>query len=166
MTNLDSVLRGHLWPVVVVVGLLAIALNGGRLSSTRWMDARFDPQRMPVAAVSFVEQSALRGPVLSPDYWGGYLIYRLFPHNRVVIDDRHDFYGESFLRSYLAAMHLEPRWEDFLEVHSACLVLPKKTALSTILGKSPEWKTVYSDEVAVVFVTSQIPEDRDRAPSQ
>jgi hypothetical protein len=130
------------------------------------MDAHFDPQRMPVAAVNFVQNSGVRDPVLSPDYWGGYLIYRLYPNNSVVIDDRHDFYGEPFLRSYLTTMHVEPGWERFLEKHSACLVLPRKTALSAILGKSPEWKTTYSDDIAVVFVTSQIPEGRDRASSQ
>lgn len=166
MTNLDTALRGHIGPVIAVVASLAIALNGGRVGSTQLMDAHFDPQRMPVGAVNFVQNSGVRGPVLSPDYWGGYLIYRLYPHNSVVIDDRHDFYGERFLRSYLTTMHVEPRWEHFLEVHSECLVLPKNTALSTMLGKSPEWKTAYSDDVAAVFVTSRIPEDTDRASSQ
>jgi hypothetical protein len=161
--SLDAVLRGHIWPAIAVVASLAILLNGGRVGSIQLMDAHFDPHRMPVAAVNFVQNSGARGPVLSPDYWGGYLIYRLYPHNRVVIDDRHDFYGEPFLRSYLTNMHVEPGWERFLEKHSACLVLPRKTALAAILGISPEWKTTYSDDIAVVFVTSKIPADRDRA---
>jgi hypothetical protein len=119
---------------------------------------------MPVDAVSFVAQSGVRGPVLSPDYWGGYLIYRLYPRKRVVIDDRHDFYGEPFLRSYLTMMHVEPGWEDFLKWRSSCLVLPRSAALSAVLSKMPEWKPVYSDDVAIVFVRSQNEEDRDRAP--
>ena len=119
---------------------------------------------MPVDAVSFVAQSSVRGPVLSPDYWGGYLIYRLYPRNKVVIDDRHDFYGEPFLRSYLTTMHVEPGWEDFLQWRSSCLVLPRSAALSAVLSKTPEWKPVYADDVAIVFVRSQEEEDRDRAP--
>jgi hypothetical protein len=163
MGVMDSTRRGHLWPVIATVATLMIALNGGRVGSTALMDAHFDTRRMPVDAVSFVAQSGAHGPVLSPDYWGGYLIYRLYPRNDVVIDDRHDFYGEPFLRSYLTMIHVEPGWEDFFKWRSSCLVLPRSAALSAVLSKMPEWKAVYSDEVAIVFVRSQIEEDRDRA---
>jgi hypothetical protein len=142
---------------------LMIALNGGRVGSRPLMDAHFDARRMPVDAVSFVAQSGVRGPVVSPDYWGGYLIYRLYPRNKVVIDDRHDFYGEPFLRSYLTMMHVEPGWEDFFKWRTSCLVLPRSAALSVVLSKTPEWKPVHSDDLAIVFVRSQVEPDRDRA---
>jgi hypothetical protein len=163
MGVMDSTRRGHLWPIIATVATLMIALNGGRVGSTALMDGHFDARRMPVDAVSFVAQSGAHGPVFSPDYWGGYLIYRLYPRNEVVIDDRHDFYGEPFLRSYLTMIHVEPGWEDFIKWRSSCLVLPRSAALSAVLSKMPEWKAVYSDEVAIVFVRSQIEEDRDRA---
>jgi hypothetical protein len=164
MGVMDSTRRGYLWPVIATVATLMIALNGGRVGSTSLMDAHFDARRMPVDAVSFVAQGGIRGPLLSPDFWGGYLIYRLYPRNAVVIDDRHDFYGEPFLRSYLTMMHVEPSWEDSFQWRSSCLVLPRGAALSAVLSKMPGWKPVYSDEVAIVFVRSQIEEDRDRAP--
>jgi len=157
---LESGLRGHIWPVLVAGISLGIAFNGGHIGSEALMNAHFDPQRMPVAAVNFVQESGVRVPVLSPDYWGGYLLYRLYPHNHVVIDDRHDFYGEGLLRSYLTMIHLEPGWEDFLKWRSGCLVLPRKAALSTILSGTPGWKTVYSDDVAVVFLSSKVNEER------
>ena len=165
MTDQDSILHGHIWPVVALVAALAIALNSGRMGSAQLMNAHFDSQRMPVGAVTFVEQSGIHGPVLSPDYWGGYLIYRLFPHTSVVIDDRHDFYGERILRGYLTTMHGEPGWGKFLE-RSGCLVLPRKAALSTVLSSSSEWKSVYADDLATVFVRARPSEDRDRATSQ
>jgi len=43
-------------------------------------------------------------------------------------------------------------------------VLPKSAALSAILGKTPGLKSVYSDDVAIVFVRSQNEADSDRAP--
>ena len=157
----DSTLRGHLWPIVATIATFVIATNGGRLASTVLMDAHFDPQRMPAEAVNFVERAQIRG-VFSPDYWGGYLIYRLYPQRKVTIDDRHDFYGEGFLQLYLMTIHVEPGWEDFLKGRS-CL-LPRKSALSAILSRTPEWKAVYSDDVAVVFTFGQIPPDSDKAP--
>jgi len=175
MRAVDSKLHGHLWPIVAIAATLVIAWNNGRVGSRQIMDAHFDPTRMPVAAVDFlqkleapaIEFSNPRAavipqcdpylPVLGPDYWGGYLIYRLYPYHRVVIDDRHDFYGEVFLRSYLKMMHVEPGWDEFLNRPSSCLVLPRKAALSEILSKSPVWKALYSDEVAIVFSRTQLP---------
>ena len=161
MSVVDSTLRGHLWPIVATIATFVIAANGGRLASTVLMDAHFDPQRMPVGAVNFVERAGIRG-VFSPDYWGGYLIYRLYPQSKVTIDDRHDFYGEGFLQLYLMTIHVEPGWQNFLKGRS-CL-LPRKSALSTILTRTPEWKAVYSDDVAVVFTFGQIPPDSDKDP--
>jgi hypothetical protein len=164
MSALESVLRGHIWPILSAIAGLLLALNGGRFDTKQLLDAHFDPQRMPVAAVDFIQYSGISAPILSTDYWGGYLIYRLYPHNRVVIDDRHDFYGEPFLRSYLKTIHAEAGWEDFLRSHPVCLLLPKNAAVTALVSKSSEWRAVYSDNVAVVFVSQQTSQDRARAP--
>jgi len=158
MRALESTLQGHIWPVVFALACLVVALNGGHIGSEQAMNAHFDPQRMPVAAVDFIDHSGMHSPLLTPDYWGGYLIYRLYPHNRVVIDDRHDFYGERFLRSYLTTVHAEPGWEDFLKSHPECLILPRKAALTALVRTSLEWRAVYSDDVAVVFVSKRLRE--------
>ena len=163
MEKVDSRMRGYLWPVVATLVALTIVINGTNASSARLMDAHFDPQRMPVQAVDFIEHANIAGPILSPDIWGGYLIYRLYPRNKVVIDDRHDFYGEPFLRSYLTTMHVEPGWEDFLKGRS-CFVLPRKAPLTAILNRTPEWKPIYTDDVASVFSRSQVLPDADRNP--
>jgi hypothetical protein len=95
----------------------------------------------------------VKGPLVSPDDWGGYLIYRLYPRVRMVIDDRHDFYGEEFLKSYLKMMQAEPGWQDFLQQSRAhCVVVPKDSALANLLEETAGWKAIYSDEVATVFV--------------
>lgn len=165
MTAIELSLHRHLWPIAAIAATLMIAANGGRVGSSQWMGAHFDPKRMPVDAVTFLEPQNIRSPIFSPDYWGGYLIYRLSPHNKVVIDDRHDFYGENFLRTYLAAIHLEPGWEAFLGGNN-CLLLPKRSALTSVLLKTPEWKTLYSDDVAIVFVPARKQSDTDRAPTR
>src|SRR5205807_3399410 len=93
--------------------------------------------------------------VLTPDYWGGYVIYWLYPHRLAAVDDRHDLYGENFLKSYLKMMHVEPGWDDLLreyEIH--CVLVPRGSALSNILGEMNEWQSIYADDVAIVFVRS------------
>jgi hypothetical protein len=168
MSVVDSQLRGHLWPIFALAAVLLIAANGGRVGSTLLMNAHFDPARMPVDAVNYLQQSRVNAPILSPDYWGGYLIYRRYSSYGVVIDDRHDFYGEQFLRLYLKMVHVEPGWDEFLKWHGvSCLLLPRNAALTTVISGTEGWKSVYSDDVAVVFRrTEQDLEDTDRAPSR
>jgi hypothetical protein len=153
MKGIELSLSGHLWSVAAIVLAVWIAAEGGMLGARPLMDAHFDAKRFPVYAVDFLEKQDVQGPVVSPDYWGGYLIYRLYPRVRMVVDDRHDYYGEEFVKSYLKMMRVEPGWGDFLEQHQAhCLVVPKNSAVANILVETPGWQPIYSDDVAVVFV--------------
>jgi len=162
MEAIELNLRGHLWPIAAVVLACAVAAHGGKLGARTLMNAHFGPKRFPVAAVDFLDKDFLEKnhlekknlePVAGPDYWGGYLIYRFYPRVRVVVDDRHDFYGEEFLKSYLKMIHVEPGWEDFLQHHEVqCVLAPKDSALANILFETPGWQAIYNDDVAVAFV--------------
>ena len=48
-----------------------------------------------------IAQRDIREPIFCPDLWGGYLIYRLYPQTEVLVDDRHDLYGDQFFKDYL-----------------------------------------------------------------
>ena len=166
-------LRGHLWPVVSVACAFAICLQGGWLGSRPLIHAQFDPQKLPVAAVTFL-QSELQGkhpstePVFSTDAWGGYLIYRTNPgrmnpgrmnpgpmylERKVVIDDRHDLYGSDRIRQYLILTQAEPGWQSVLEqwqIRTA--LLPTDSTLANLLRELPQdWRVAYEDKVAVLF---------------
>ena len=159
MQAVDSSLRGHLWPIAATIVSFWIAFHGGKLGAVPLMDAHFDAQRFPVAAVDylekdFAEKHTIQGPVFAPDSWGGYLIYRLYPQTKVAVDDRHDFYGEEFLKSYLKMIHIGPGWRDFLrEQNPRYVLMPKDSALANILRETPEWRLIYSDDVAAVFAS-------------
>jgi hypothetical protein len=80
------------------------------------------------------------------------LIYRFYPQTRVMVDDRHDLYGEQFFRSYLKMMRVERGWKEFLDTHeTSCVLLPRDAALANILLETKGWKSIYADDVAIVF---------------
>ena len=151
-------LRGHMWPVVSAALAFAICLQGGWVGSRQLIRARFDPQKVPVAAVSFLQQESQgmqpsTEPVFSTDAWGGYLIYRMYPKRKVVVDDRHDLFGSGRIRQYLILTQAETGWQGVLEqwqIRTA--VLPIDSTLANLLRELPrEWRVVYEDKVAVVF---------------
>jgi hypothetical protein len=151
-------LRGHLWPVVSVALAFAICLQGGWLGSRQLIHAQFDPKKVPVAAVNFlqkenVEEPPVTEPVFSTDAWGGYLIYVMYPDRKVVVDDRHDLYGSGRIRQYLILTQVEPGWQSVLEswkIRTA--LLPTDSTLANLLRELPrDWRIAYEDNVAVVF---------------
>jgi hypothetical protein len=156
-------LRGHLWPVVSVALAFVICLHGGWIGSWQLIHAQFDPQKMPVAAVTFLQGEVVGGqasaePVFSTDAWGGYLIYRInpgrmYPARKVVVDDRHDLYGSGRVRRYLVLMQAEPGWRNVLdEEQIRTVLLPTDSTLANLLREVPrEWRVAYEDKVAVVF---------------
>jgi hypothetical protein len=157
MGVLEVQLRGHLWAVVVAAAAATFCLQGGWLGSHHLIQAHFDPDRMPVAAVAFLDrqadQHAANGAVFSTDSWSGYLIYRWYPARRVLVDDRHDFYGTDRIREYLILMQGEPAWRTVLEKWQVkTALLPAGAPLGNLLRELPqEWHVVYEDKVAVVF---------------
>ena len=151
-------LRGHLWPVVSVALAFAICLQGGWLGSWQLIHAQFDPKKVPVAAVNFLQKEFLGNqpstqPVFSTDAWGGYLIYRLYPERKVVVDDRHDLYGSGRIRQYLILTQAEPGWRSVLENWKIrTVLLPTDSTLANLLRELPQdWRIAYEDKVAVVF---------------
>src|SRR5260370_383273 len=112
MQAIELSLRGHIWPIAAILLTCWIAAHGGKLGARSLMDAQFDSKRFPVGAVNYLEKQNLQWPLLSTDSWGGDLIFRLYPRIRLVIDDRHDFYGEEFLKCYLQIVRLDPEWHD------------------------------------------------------
>lgn len=152
MAAFQAQLRGHIWPLAAILCAFLIARKGGRVGSEAWIDAHFDPHRMPVAAADYLASHGTTQPVLTPDSWGGYLIYRRYPQGRVVVDDRHDFYGEDFFKSYLKMVHVEQGWQDFLRDHEvSCVLFPRDAALTNVLLEEKDWTPVYRDDVAVLL---------------
>ncbi len=154
-------LRGHLWALAAVALAAAICLHGGWLGSRQFIHAQFDPRKVPVAAVTFLQEE-LQGeapnahpnaPVFSTDAWGGYLIYRMYPDRKVVVDDRHDLYGSARIRQYLILTQVEPGWQSVLkdwQIRTA--LLPTGSTLANLLRELPrDWRVAYEDKVAVVF---------------
>jgi hypothetical protein len=158
MIQLDSSLRGHLWPVLVVLLGLWMCEHGGRLGSARVLHACFDDARFPVQATDFLERNGNREAVFCPDKWGGYLIYRLYPQTLVAVDDRHDLYGAEFLKRYLKIMHGESGWEASLEdMRAGWVLVPTNSLLASLLEGTDRWTMAYRDDTSVVYRHS----DRD-----
>ena len=96
--------------------------------------------------------------VLTSDQWADYLIFRLYPHERVFFDGRSDFFGPGIGADYRKLLSGQSPWRQLLDRYRFELaLLPHDWALSTALESEPGWRPVYQDSVAVLYARTDRP---------
>jgi hypothetical protein len=84
--------------------------------------------------------------------WGGYLLYRLWPEERVFIDGQTDFYGEALTREYVQVMSVENGWQEILEKYDVSWVIVQSDKpLVPALQEELDWEVIYSDQTAAIL---------------
>lgn len=116
----------------------------------------FPDTRFPVRAVernrSLLTPASAMPRVLTSDQWADYLIFRLYPRQRVFFDGRSDFYGPRLGSDYRQLMVAGGAWRGLLDRYGFQLaLLPHDWPLSTFLGREPGWREVYKDPVATLY---------------
>jgi hypothetical protein len=151
ISRTDASAKGYIWPAVSVLMVILLAANGG-------IRFNFDDQIKPVAAVEFLKKERISGNMFNSDQFGSYIIYSTWPQYKVFIDGRLDMYGEEDIREYFKVTRIEPGWEDVIQKYNIrWIIFDAKTSLSSFLCERKEWKLIYADKVANIFVRD-IPE--------
>ena len=135
----------------VFAGSLAIILLAG-------YDAHFSERnaiksvqnRFPLEAVAFIENNRPAGPLFNQFDWGGFLIAAL-PDYPVSIDGRTDLYGDELMRQSADSSNAINFDRDPAFNEANLILLPASVPLCRVLERSPRYKLVYADQMAMVF---------------
>ncbi|MEW5939545.1 MAG: hypothetical protein AB1750_07790 [Chloroflexota bacterium] len=147
----QSWLRGAVWPVAAALIVVGLTRSGVRLDAGR-MGNTFDPARFPVGAADWLEVHPQEGNVFNEFTWGGYLLFRLWPDQRVFIDGQTDFYGAELSQDYLTMYAARENWEALLaEYQIDWAILPRSSPLAQELRDAARWRVLYEDETAVIL---------------
>jgi hypothetical protein len=152
MKGMETQFKGHLLVIFIMGCVTAVALNSGKIRVTQVMNTAFSEKDFPVQATEFLAQKGVHSDLFSTDAWSGYLIYKLYPGIRLFFDDRHDFYGEAFIKEYVEASGGGPHWRQILDkYHVQWVLMPADSPLVSLLRVSPDWKEEYSDKISVIL---------------
>ena len=152
---LNSRLRHHFIPIVMSVFLLFIAVRGGGAFDRAILDYKFPDTWYPIRAAEFLKENPISGNMYNSYSFGGYLIYRFFPdpRYRVFVDGRAIVGGEDYFKEYLKVARITPEWKETLEKYQVNWIIERAdSSLSMLLLRDQEWKLIYADEVAHIFV--------------
>jgi hypothetical protein len=142
----------HVFVYVMSVSLLGLIIYRP-FGVMEGFKGQFNSKNLPVKAAAFIKDVGLQGNMFNPNEFGGYLIYTLFPDYRVFVDGRADMYGDVFMKRYARLVDLKPDWRDELDTyHVNWIVCHTYYKLSILLYTARDWKLIYSDETASIFV--------------
>ena len=149
----ENVLRGYVW-IVVPILFFGIVLWRGIPIDQKGTGNIFLPNKMPVQAVNWLQKNPQDGKMFNHFIWGGYILYRMWPNEKVFIDGQTDFYGEALMRQYFDVINVNTNWEKILDQYQVSwLIIPRDETLAKYLYSVDDdpWHVIYEDDTAVIF---------------
>ena len=137
--------RTSIWPVVVLVALAFID------APIKW-PSDFPAEAFPVAMVHENAKVLESGRLLTTDQWGDYIIYTFYPRQKVYVDGRSDFYGESLGTEYLHLLQGAYDWRIILNRWGFDVaLLPVNWPLAQMMKTDPSWQVIKDDSHVILF---------------
>jgi hypothetical protein len=104
-------------------------------------------------AVDFVVSRGITGRVFNEYGFGGLMIYRLYPGQKVFIDGRNDAYGDAFVKEYLKIFSGQEGWAEAFDRYEIDYVVCARNApVRQLLLQRGDFVSVYKDEHNSVLV--------------
>ncbi len=100
--------RTSVWPVLFIVALVAID------APIKW-PRDFPSEMFPTDMIHAHADLVGTGRLLTTDQWGDYIIYSFYPRQKVYVDGRSDFYGETFANQYLHLLQGAYDWRAIVD---------------------------------------------------
>lgn len=149
----------------VLLATLSVSLAHGEAFQLRAAEWRF-----PAGACDFLVAHGVRAPLFNTYEMGGYLMWRLWPQEKIFIDGR--ALSESVFNDYARILYNHsnadggPTGQELLDRYNVQVIVmngfeySEGLAYNLMLSLSapqPKWKLVYSDPAGVVFMREPPP---------
>lgn len=136
---------------LVLVGVVAGYLLGYPVCRTGCVEG--SGTMVPVNATEFLIKEGVHGRMFNSYDYGGYLINRLYPVQKVFIDGRADMYGDAFVKEYGEISGGRADWRaTFYKYQIDYVVIKRDSPLRQMLLAQGDFKLVYDDDVAAVLL--------------
>jgi len=111
----------------------------------------------PVGVAEFIKENGISGRMFHPQEFGDYLMWRLWPQQKTLVDGRVHLFDLEFLKEYKRVLD-DPLSGDFMERWNIRYLLLSKLpdgSNSRTIGSvenSSRWSKIYEDSISVLFV--------------
>ena len=144
----------------VIATLLFFALFSVPRHFPYWREFGLGLEAGNSAAIEFLSENKIEGPIFNNYDIGGYLIFHLFPREKVFVDNRPEAYPpEFFTDEYIPMQENDEKWrEELARYNFNALVFAyhdatpwgQKFLVSRI--RDPEWAPVFADSKVLILL--------------
>lgn len=111
-------------------------------------------------AANFFKEHKIQGPIMNNYDVGGYLIYSIFPEQKLFVDNRPEAYpAEFFTDEYIPMQENEELWKEKLKQYDFNVIFfylhdltPWGQNFLINRSKDDDWSAVYVDKQAIIFL--------------
>ncbi len=136
-------------------GVIILVSAGLFVSKVRFIqgsvESHFSKTAYPVNAVHYLLKHPIQGRLLNAYNFGGYLIYSHIP---TFVDGRTDIFLQNHVfEDYMDLQNLNSNAPIFLDNYQfSYALLPPNYAISVYLSHDPNWRVIYQDGIAEIFI--------------
>ncbi len=143
------------WGAAAAAAAVVLAIAAVRLPGRDALMNRIG-QNLPVKACGYIVSNKMPAPLFNEYSWGSFLTWYL-PDYPVAVDSRMELYGHDVLTRYFDVVGGKERLDsDSVVARAGTLLLERNSAMAKALRNLPalssQYRLVYSDEMANVFV--------------
>src|SRR3989344_5362550 len=159
VTKLSSLFKVLLSALIILMIFLVINNNYYKYTEVSRVSGFSVPNGLE-RAVNFVKENKIEGPMFNNFDIGGYLIWQLYPQEKVFVDNRPEAYSVKFFNeTYKPMQEDKKKWLEFSEKYGINFIFFGHTDntplgqdfLSSIV-KNKDWRIVYVNEDAIILV--------------
>lgn len=137
-------------------------LISNRFYAQQWSKTKFGLE-IPVGgdrAIEFIKTTSLKGPIFNNFDLGSYLIWKLYPQERVFVDGRPEAYSEDFFKNiYTPIMQEDSQWRHYNKKFNFNYIIldhsdstPEAQTFIQHRFADKDWLLAYFDNSIIVFV--------------
>ncbi len=111
-------------------------------------------------AAKFIKNNNISGPIFNNYDIGSYLIYHLYPSQKVFVDNRPEAYSKDFLQNtYIKMQQDSKKWNEVVEKNQIKTVIfgiqditPWAQEFLHFIEDQPHWNNIYRDPYASIWI--------------
>ncbi len=107
---------------------------------------------LPVDAVNFIKHNGIQGPLFNDYSDGGYLIWALWPQEKVAIDGRSEVFRGQPVQDYLSVIDLNSNWQQIIDQKYKInyVILPYWEQF-IVIDDNPLFTALYHDNFRMIY---------------
>jgi hypothetical protein len=115
--------------------------------------------------VDFLQKNHIKGPIFNNFDIGSYLIFRLYPREKVFVDGRPEAYPAAFFQKIYIPMQQDPKIFARMEKQYKFATIffshtdqtPWAKQFLQDIKNNPSWKTIYLDDTVIILTKTSTP---------